>query len=153
MHTKPSRVLLDTNVYDRLAVDLSSRDRLCSSITCGRVTIIVSARIVSELAAGPLASVPDWLPVEHVVDSVFALGFGQLGGVRLGQGDVFRAHIGQSKQFSDAIIADTVSAEADVFVSDDKRCRTRVKRAIPLLHTMSFDEFSVWICSQGTDSW
>jgi hypothetical protein len=120
-----TKVVLDANVWDKLAEDQSARERVRSLCEASALEIIVPDRLLQELDASPFSGVPDWFAVSVIPDSVFVLDHSRLGFARLGDGDVSAAHKGKSQQVSDAVIVDVADNDADVFVSEDRRARER----------------------------
>jgi hypothetical protein len=89
--------------------------------------------------------VPEFFPVQLEPEAVFVLGHAALGMARLGSGEVFEAHRGESNKTRDAIIAESADKLADVFVSEDGRCRKRLARIATRCRPMNFNEFRLWL--------
>ena len=64
-------------------------------------------------------------------------------------GDVLNAHRGESKKTKDARIADSADALAEVFVSEDSRCRKRLAEFSQRCRAMSYTDFRSWALSQS----
>ena len=92
------------------------------------------------------------VPVTVETESVFMLDFARLGTARLGDGRVFNEHRGASNQASDAVIADSADDLADIFVSEDRRARTRLKSASDRCVGMSYLDYRAWLRSQMSKS-
>ncbi len=120
--------LLDGNIYDKLKVAPDTQSRIAELCTTEQLRVIATPVIESELAASHFGGIPDWFPVEVVDESVFVLDRAQLGRARLGEGEVYKEHRGESSQIPDGILADSAHAYADLLVSEDKRCRDRLTR-------------------------
>jgi|AntAceMinimDraft_16_1070373.scaffolds.fasta_scaffold04984_2 hypothetical protein len=138
-------VVLDSNIYDRLELDVETRELLSKFVTQGMLQVISTPRIRRELEESPLQGIPDWFPVVQELESVSILPF-RLGETRLGKGEVFRAHLGESAKRADAEITDSANAYADVFVTDDRRCRKRAQECAPLCKTLTYPDFKAWLC-------
>jgi len=137
-------VVLDSNIYDELKLDIETRELLSELVTRGKLRVISTPRIRRELGDSPLQGIPDWFPVIHELESVSILPF-RLGETRLGSGEVFRAHLGKSAKRADAEITDSANTYADVFVTEDRRCRKRAQECASLCQTFSYQDFKVWL--------
>ena len=120
-----TRIVLDANIWDKLAGDAPARERICSLCKASALQIVVPDTLLQQLKASPFAGVPDWFPADVIPDSVFVLDHSRLGFARLGEGELFTAHRGESQQISDAVIVDSADYDADLFVSEDRRARER----------------------------
>jgi hypothetical protein len=140
-----TRVLLDTNVYDKLALDTERRARIANLVAAQRLLVIATPIIVDELALSPLGGLPDWFPVVVEPENVTVLGFARLGMARLGEGDVYTKHRGASKNIKDGIVADSADALADILVSEDARCRRRMTEISSRCVGMSYEAFGRWL--------
>ena len=140
-----TRVMFDTNVYDKLAVDVDCRARVANLVATQRLSVIATPIIVDELAAGPFGGLPDWFPIVVEPESVAVLGFARLGMARLGDGDVYTRHRGASKNIKDGIVADSADALADILVSEDGRCRRRISEVSSNCVGISYEEFGQWL--------
>jgi len=141
-------LLLDGNVYDELAQDSATRADLIDFVTRGLLRVICTPTIQRELENSPFGGIPDWFPVHYELESVSVLPF-QLGETRLGPGDVYRAHRGDSQKRRDAEIADAADAYADVFVTQDRRCRKRAQECAVSCQTFDFQDFKAWLSGLG----
>lgn len=139
------RILLDGNIYDKLAADQQCRKLLAAHIAAGRVDVVATLVVVDELQESPFGGLPDWFPVTTEPESAFVLGHARLGMARLGSGDVFTAHRGDSGQTKDAIMADSAHALGDVFVSEDRRCRTRLASISTICDALNYEQFRAWL--------
>ena len=119
------KVVLDANIWDKLAGDDQARERIRSLCEASALEIIVPDTLRQQLEVSPVGGVPDWFPTNVIADSVFVLDHSRLGFARLGKGGVFAAHRGASQQISDAVIVDVADNDADIFVSEDRRARKR----------------------------
>jgi len=133
-------VVLDSNIYDELEIDIETRELLSELVARGNLRVISTPRIRRELQDSPLQGIPDWFPVVHELESVSILPF-RLGETRLGRGEVFKAHLGESAKRADAEITDSANSYADVFVTDDRRCRKRAQDCAPLCQTLTYQDF------------
>ena len=120
--------VLDTNIWDVLAVDELARSRICELSGAGVLEVIVPATVRRELQLSPLAGVPAWFPTRVVGDSVFVLDVTPLGEGALGEGSAYAEHLGDSEQRADAIIIDTTDTSGATFISADNRARKRYAR-------------------------
>jgi len=138
-------VLLDGNVYDKLQTDAKTRGTLQTLVARGLVKVIATPIVRDELKRGPFGEFPDWFPVVLEAENVTVLGYASLGMTRLGEGDVYSEHRGESKKIPDAIIADSADGLADILVSDDGRRRERLKKISTRCRSMDYEEFSKWL--------
>lgn len=123
----PLKVLFDGMVYDALERDTASRDALKALIACGKVEVLMPRVVQDEVAARP-GGLPDWLTFSRIPDGACVPGISIVGAARVGGGRVFMPHLGNSRnKGKDAVIAATADLDADLFVSDDRRCRERAK--------------------------
>lgn len=123
-----TRIVLDANIWDKLAHDDVARARIRHLCENGALVVVVPDTLLRQLEASPFAGVPDWFPTEIAPDSVSVLDHSRLDSVRLGSGDIFACHLGESNQVSDAVLVDTADVDADVFISEDVRARKRYAR-------------------------
>lgn len=136
-----TKVVLDCNVWDKLALFTEAQDRIRRLCIAGDMEIVIPDSLHRELMESPFQGIPDWFPVRIVSDSVFVLDHSVLNHARLGEGEIYREHLGESKQRNDAIIVDAADSDADIFVSEDKRARTRYASLRGTEKSMDFDEF------------
>lgn len=121
----PIRIVLDCNIWDELNVDDRARERTLELCESGEVEVVVPETLRQQLDASPFNGIPNWFPTTLLPDSVFVLDHCLLGLARLGSGETYTSHKGDSKQISDAVIVDCADTDADVFVSQDRRARER----------------------------
>jgi hypothetical protein len=119
------KAVLDANIWDKLAQDDEARGRARLLCDAGDLEIVVPDTLLQQLEESPFGGVPDWFPTSVIADSVFVLDHSRLDSARLGDGEMFTAHRGSSKQIADAAIVDAADTDADVFVSEDRRARER----------------------------
>ena len=100
-------ILLDSNIYDKLWSDENTRLRLASLILHSKVHVIATPKIVDELTRSPFKGVPDWFDVDEEIEAVAVVGHARVGMARLGLGNVYGHHLGNSQKVKDAIIADS----------------------------------------------
>ena len=122
------KIVLDSNIWDKLAQDEMAKSRVQSLCGAGELQVLMPDTLLQQLKASPFEGVPHWFPAELISDGVFVLGHSRLGFARLGDGTMFTAHRGASQQISDAVIVDVADTDADVFVSEDRRARERYAR-------------------------
>jgi predicted nucleic acid-binding protein len=123
----PLRVVLDGNVFDKFERDARAADLLATLISESKVAVLMPRVIADELRARP-AGMPEWLQVCHVTDGTAVAGIAIAGAARVGGSPVYDAHLGTSRKGKDAVVAVTAHLDADVLVSDDRRCRTRAQQ-------------------------
>ncbi len=138
-------ILLDQNIYDKLQADPEIRSALGGLVNRGFVRVIATPMVLDELLNGPFGGLPDWFPIEVEPESVTVLGYAPLGMTRLGDGEVYAEHRSESKKIPDAIIANSANSLADILVSEDRRCRERLKKISTSCRGMDYREFCEWI--------
>lgn len=138
-------ILLDANVYDKLQLDAEACSLLGALVDRGQARVIATPMVLDELQRSPFGGLPNWFPVAVEAESVTVLGYAPLGMTRLGEGQVYTEHRGESQKIPDAIIADSADALADILVSEDRRCRERLKRVGTRCSGMDYEEFREWL--------
>lgn len=138
-----TRVVLDANVWDSLALFKEVQDRIRVLCIAGEMTIVMPDTLHRELKESPFQGIPDWFPVRIVSDSVFVLDHSVLNHARLGEGEIYREHLGESKQRNDAIIVDAADSDADIFVSEDRRARKRYAAIRGSEKSLDFSAFCI----------
>lgn len=146
------KVLLDSNIYNRLQRDPPTIETLRTACDAGDVQVIVTPKIVAELSDGPFGGVPDWFHTELIAESVMVVDHSFIGWCYLGSGEVYERHRGNSNKVPDAIIADTADSSADILVSEDRRCRERLRQISNRCKVFTYREFSAWLAAQRRDA-
>jgi|SRR5450756_1453993 len=141
--------LLDGNVYNKLRDDPDARAWAAECVSRGVLQVVATPVVLDELRASPFAGLPDFFPVAKEPEAVFVLGMARLGMARLGTGEVFTAHRGESAKTKDAIIAESADSLAEIFVSEDRRCRTRLARISSRCRALTYSEFREWLLNQN----
>jgi hypothetical protein len=150
------RVMLDTNIFDRIIVIPGLADHLRSLTTGGRLDIVVT-----QVQEDELARMPDpakrrevqLVPRRLIATSVFLMGFSPLGAARLGGGDaggLSLDELAERNRVPDAVIALTVAAEAEeveAFVTEDARLARSVMAKATTLKVWKFTEFQLRVSS------
>ncbi|MDO8444776.1 MAG: hypothetical protein Q7T53_01495 [Deltaproteobacteria bacterium] len=139
------KVIFDCNVYDKLYHCPDLQGKISRLISENKLMVMVTSTIRRELEISPFKGVPEWFHTEIIGDSVFLSEYSLTDVDRVGEGDIYDVHKGHSKNFRDAIIADTAHTDADIFVSEDNRCRQRFKKISDSCKSMSFSEFENWL--------
>lgn len=136
-----TKIVLDSNTWDRLAVDEEARTRVRDMCLAGELQIVVPHRLARELADAPqFGGVPTWFESTFIPDSVAVVGEMMIGFARIGDGEIYTAHRGTKKAMADSIIVDGAATDADLYVSEDRRSREQYERLRPG-HAMDFNEF------------
>jgi len=138
-------VLLDSNVYDKLQGDEDARRQLATLVKDGKVRVIAPRVVVDELAASPFGGIPDFFEVEEVPDGVAVAGIAKAGAVVVSKGETFSRHLGNSKKGKDAVIAETAVNQAKILVSEDSRCRERLRSIGNKTESYDFEQFKDWL--------
>lgn len=143
------KVIFDTNIYDKLICDRETCSAISELITGGILSVEVPLTVEDELLESSHKGVPNLFPVERTSDAVFIVGYSKLGSARLGGGEIYTAHRGQSQKVKDAVIADTANSDCNVFVSEDNRCRNRLRELTDKCSCFSYDEFKQWLADKN----
>ena len=141
-------ILLDSNIYDKLWSDEKTRLRLASLILYSNVRVIATPKIVDELTRSDFNGVPDWLDVGEEIEAVAVVDHARVGMARLGSGNVYSHHRGNSQNVEDAIIADSADDLADIAVSEDRRFVRRLNSRSGRCHAMGYTQFMAWLESE-----
>ena len=139
-------VILDGNIYNALSNDAETRTRLVQAIDDGLVRVIATPVVVDELVDSPFGGVPTWFPIDIETESVAVVGFWRIGMARLGDGEVFTKHRGESNNTPDAILADSANDLADILVTNDRRCRKRLSEISSTCEAIDYAQFRKRLC-------
>jgi hypothetical protein len=85
-------LLLDCNIYDKLAADHANRDRVARLVAAGDVRVIATPVVIDELTASPFGGLPAWFAIHVEPDNVAVYDFVKYGMARYGNGQVFSEH-------------------------------------------------------------
>jgi hypothetical protein len=156
------RLVLDTNVYDKLASDQDCLKLLERACRTGAVEILrthiqedqleaIKDRAKRDRMLGTMTAVP----ATRVPTDGSVLGQSKLGECRLGDGsadiklDDIRGH-GKPKHYADALLVTTAAAIADVFVTEEKgRLPRRIRATRSKLKVWDFQELGAYLQSIG----
>lgn len=133
-------VLLDGNIYNLLYQDAETRARIVRLVADGNLSIIATPVLVDELTKSPFG-VPNWFPITVKPEAIFVVGYARIGMARLGGGEVYTQHLHRSKKIPDAILAESADSLADIFVSQDTRCRNRFGKISQSCQALTYDQF------------
>ena len=142
-------ILLDVNVYHKIEFDAEARSLLRALVDRGQVRVIATPMVLDELQSSPFGDLPEWFPVAVEPESGTIIGYAHFGMTRLGDGEVYTKHRGKAQNIPDAIIADSADALADILVSEDRRCRERLKRISTRCSGMDYEEFRAWLLASA----
>ena len=138
------KIIFDSNIFNKIDDLPQIKERIKKFVDSGEIIVIIPSTIERELNKKPFYGVPNWFKTQIIGDSVFILDYSHLDCDRLGNGNTYNKHKGNSTKIKDAIIADTANRDADIFVSDDKRCRERLKKMSDC-QSLTFIEFLKWL--------
>ncbi len=134
-------VFLDANIYDLLHADDAALSRLSTLVASKLVEVIVTPKLIDELSRSPFNGVPQWFETKFQPEAVTVVGHAFLGQSFLSEGTTYEAHKGDSKQVADAIHAESATAFADFFVSEDNRARRRLSALETACRCLTYSEF------------
>lgn len=133
-------VALDTNIFDKLAVDASVKDLISTLCTGGAIRLIISRTVRDELASSPHNELLLSLPIELVGNATPIAGL-MCAGDYLGDVEHFIRHKGESSKVNDAQVANSAELLADWLVSEDSRLRRRQQKFSTSVEVLTYDEF------------
>lgn len=129
------------HIYDLISKSEEVKELISTLVKVKKIEILAPDMVVRELENSPFKGHPDWFPSDKITDSTFILDHSRLDFARLGSGDIYEKHKGESNKISDAIIADTAVSDADIFASNDKRCRNRLGNMPSSCTVYDFNDF------------
>jgi len=141
-------ILLDSNIYNELNIDESARISISNLIQSNTIKVVVPQIVLDELNNSPFKGVPNFFQVETIPDGVAVAGIAKAGAAIVSEGKIYTSHRGKSKQSKDAIIAESAVKFSNVFVSQDKRCRERLKKISETTECFDYQQFKHWIAKQ-----
>jgi hypothetical protein len=140
-----NRFLFDGNVYNRLEAELPVRDEIRRLFERGRIEIVASPVVVTELQRSHFGGIPRWFKVVVQPEGIAISGLARSGMARSSAGVMYRQHLGKSKKGFDAVIAHSAHTMRATLVSDDRRCRECLKRLAGAGSAMTYTEFKAWL--------
>jgi predicted nucleic acid-binding protein len=135
------KIILDGNIYNKLENDTRTRNKCRQLIEDGSMTVIITRTVYEELMPSNFKGIPDFFPVQYEGNTVARCEI-MCAGDRLGKGVVFDAHLGQSHQVKDALIADAANVYADYLVTEDKRLGKRLADIATTCKVLTFEDFT-----------
>jgi predicted nucleic acid-binding protein len=141
-----TKAVLDTNIWDKLAVEDDARLRTVELCHRGELQIVVPHTLFRELLASPFKGVPNWFETTTIIhDNTFVIGHSMIGFGQIGGGEVYKTHRASAKQIADSVIVDTADAAADIFVSEDRRSLSKYRRMRGATRALDYRQFCVEI--------
>lgn len=144
------RVLIDSNIYDKLIDPPCILNRILQLIRSAKIELLQPQIIRSQLAETPdipkrdkLLSIPTRaVPVDGFLASYSGAGDRVgAGSGRIKIDDILKKKKPTREHIVDALIATTAATEADAFVTEDKRLRTKMRSATPSIQLWTFADF------------
>jgi len=145
MLTERRKFLLDGNIYDRLQAESAVRDQIASLYDSGVLEIVASPVVVDELKRSPSGGIPDWFSVVVQPEGIAISGLARSGMARSSTGVIYEQHAGESNKGFDAIVAQSARSMGATLVSEDRRCRERLRRLAGPGSALTYDEFKAWL--------
>jgi predicted nucleic acid-binding protein len=134
------KVMLDTNIFDKLEVDEKVRFLLKSLISRSLLTVVMPRSVVEELSRSPMSQVcHSFFPITYTGNTVDNIEMAVCDS--MGSGETFLNHLGISKNFNDAYIVDASEYYADWLVSEDQRFKKRAEKFTHSIKVMDYAEF------------
>lgn len=139
------RFLLDGHIYNLLGDDTSAREDVRLLIELGETQVVATPAVVLELQRSPFGGIPPWFQVVVQPEGIAISGLARSGMARSSAGRMYRDHLGQSRKVFDAVIAHSAHSMGATLVSDDRRCRERLKRLAGDDSAITYAEFRAWL--------
>ncbi|GJL61313.1 MAG: hypothetical protein NPIRA03_41700 [Nitrospirales bacterium] len=133
------KIIFDCNIFDKLSSSDETVALVKQLIRTLRLSVMVNPVLWGEILKSPHADLANSLPVAYIGESVLRAG-GQVGD-RVGSGEMYHAHYGNSQQFNDALIADAAQHDADYLVTEDNRLRKRFNMLTIRGKAITYNEF------------
>jgi hypothetical protein len=146
------KCLLDSMIYDRLAADPECQSLLIRRCEQGLVEVLVTHIQLDQLRATPdprkrelLLATAKAIQAKRIPTDGGVWGMSRWGEFKWGGGtaDVKVSDIAgeNAKHLADGLLVATAAAEADLFVTDEKRLPKKISRYQTKLKAISFPEF------------
>ena len=146
------RLLLDGNIYNLLEAEPAVCAKIRSLADLGFIQIVASPILVTELQRSPFRGIPAWFNVVVQPEGIAISGLARSGMARSSTGAMYRQHLGESRKGFDAIIAHSAHSMGATLVSDDRRCRERLKRLAGAAGSaMTYVEFKAWLNQKSAE--
>lgn len=134
------KIILDSNIYDKLAIDIASQMKIRKLVDESKIVVIVTRTIFEELLRSPFGEIPKFFKTEYTGNTVGRCGI-MCAGDSIGAGTIFDAHLGSSKKLNDALIADASDWKADYLISEDSRLQKRMRNLSKNCTVLSYLDF------------
>lgn len=134
------KIILDSNIYDKLAIDIATQAEVRKFVDEGKIVVIATRTIFEELLKSPFGGIPSFFKIEYTGNTVGRCGI-MCAGDSIGAGTIFDAHLGSSKKLNDALIADASGWKADYLVSEDDRLQKRMRKIAQNCAVLSYLDF------------
>ncbi|GAA6154183.1 PIN domain-containing protein [Pseudoteredinibacter isoporae] len=135
------KVILDTNVYDKIYADTVILNTLVGLVDSGKIEVLAPRVVRDELEAGPFGCVPNDFDVTHVPDGVAIASLAVPDDCVVSDGVEYYQHKGNSNKSKDAIISHTALHFADILVTEDKKFRKRIAKVDSGFRAMTYSDF------------
>ncbi len=150
--------MLDTNIFDKIIENQELEIKISELKNRKQIRILTTHIQIDELNDTPDAAKRKKLHecankiCECIPTSDCIVGISRLGMARLGNGEEFeKIRQGNLKRTEDALISSTASSDADFLVTEDDSFATRVKKNLPKVRVLNFNEFVRHINNQILD--
>jgi predicted nucleic acid-binding protein len=143
------RVMLDSNVHDRLEADQAVLGILREHIAEGRIKLVSTHVQRDELSLAPEPKRTALMAIYGLTESVSTTGavwdvsrWGECSwSTDEESASIVALMAGNANHAEDALIAATAASEAEVFVTNDARLASKIQRANLSVKVWSWDEF------------
>lgn len=139
------RFFLDGNIYNLLEADPVVCSEIGALVDRGLLEIVASPVLVTELQRSPFSGIPAWFKVVVQPEGIAISGLARSGMARSSSGAMYKQHLGASGEGFDAIVAHSAHSMGATLVSEDRRCRERLRRLASSSSAMTYVEFKTWL--------
>ena len=84
------------HIYDLISKSEEVKELISTLVKVKKIEILAPDMVVRELENSPFKGHPDWFPSDKITDSTFILDHSRLDFARLGSGDIYEKHKGES---------------------------------------------------------
>ena len=139
------RVMLDTNIFDRIVATWGLTREIRRLVKSGALTTLTTHIQEDELAKAPLWKRVRFarVPRVRVATSDFVIGHSRFDQARLGAGERLEEIRGTAKHTNDGLIAATALAESAALITEERRLTLRASDAG--VTVWDFGRFRAWV--------
>jgi hypothetical protein len=147
------RIMLDSNVHDLVVANQRSLSAIKERIADGRLTLVSTHVQRDELLLAPESKRAELMAIYGLAEKVSTAGaifdVSKWDECSWGSDEVNASIValmaGNTRHAEDALIAATASGDADVFVTNETRLASRIKRAGFPVNVWTWSDLVVWL--------